>query len=60
MKQFKVLAKLVIYSEIIIEANTAEEAEAIAGGKDGGEFIQTDSGYFEVCKGEAVELISKQ
>lgn len=58
MKTFKVLAKTVSYSEITIKANTAEEAEAIASEMDGAEFTpcDDDSGYFEVCKGEAIEV----
>jgi hypothetical protein len=58
MKSFKVLAKTVSYSEITIKANTAEEAEAIASEMDGADFTSCDddSGYFEVCKGETIEV----
>lgn len=60
-KQFKVLAKSVTYCEIVVEAETPEHAEALAKEMDAGDFTpcDPDAGYFEVCDGEATEVVSE-
>lgn len=62
MKKFNVLAKVVTYCEIEVEAETAEQAEGLAKEMDAGDFIPCDpeQGYFEVCNGEAKEVVSEQ
>src|ERR1044072_4298580 len=48
-KTFRVFAVSATYSYIDIEADTAEEAEEIAMNADGGDFISTQDGSFDVA-----------
>lgn len=43
-KKFRVHAEVISFCYIDIEAETAEEANEIADGKDGGDFITDDTG----------------
>lgn len=45
MKKFRVWAKCSNYCYLDVEANSAEEAEEIAGNTDGGDFITDDNPY---------------
>ena len=48
MPKFRVWAKMTSYAYLEIEADTKEEAEKIAEDTDGGEFISTDGGDWEI------------
>lgn len=47
-KIFRVQAEVVSYCHIDIEANSAEEANSIAEGVDGGDFITDEGGEFNI------------
>ena len=49
MSTFRVWAKMTSYSYVEVEAESEEEAISIADDMDGGEFIPTDDGDWEVC-----------
>ena len=48
MAKYRVWAKMISYSYLEVEAESKEEAEAIAEETDGGEFIPTDDGDWEL------------
>ena len=48
MKKYRVCAKCVSYAYLDVEAESAEAAERIADETDGGEFIPTPDGEWEI------------
>lgn len=55
MAKFRVWAKMTTYSYLEVEADSEEEAEMIAEETDGGEFIPTDDGDWEIT-GDTEEI----
>jgi len=43
-KRFKVQAEVITYCYVVVEADSAEEANEIADGMDGGDFITKEKG----------------
>ena len=60
MAKFRVWAKMTSYAYLDIEADTKEEAEKIAEDTDGGEFISTDGGDWEILdETEEIQEVKK-
>lgn len=57
MAKFKVEAKTVTFCYVVIEADSAEEANEKAENMDGGDFINSPepNGYFELMRGNTEE-----
>ena len=50
VKKFMAVAEMVTYCTVEIEAETADEAFAIAKSMDGGDFEATDSGAWQIIE----------
>lgn len=48
MTKYRVFAKMTSYAYLDVEAETGEEAKEIAENTDGGEFISTEDGDWEI------------
>ena len=48
MAKYRVFAKMTSYAFLDVEAETGEEAKEIAESTDGGEFISTEDGDWEI------------
>jgi hypothetical protein len=59
LKKFKVQAECITYCYVVIEADSIEEANKIADGMDGGDFISTDEGEFNVLNTLTAETKEK-
>lgn len=48
MAKYRVFAKMTSYAYLDVEAETSEKAKEIAESTDGGEFINTEDGDWEI------------
>lgn len=56
-KSFRVWAKMTSYAYLDVKANSKEEAEKIAEDTDGGEFISTNEGDWEIMTDSTSEVV---
>ena len=54
-KKYRVWAKMTSYAYIEVEAENASEARSIAEDTDGGEFISSEDGDWEITEAEEID-----
>lgn len=59
MSKYRVWAKMTTYSYLDVEADCVDEAETIAKNTDGGEFITTNDGNWEVNPDDNIQEVDE-
>lgn len=59
MAKYRVWAKMTSYAYLDVEADCVDEAETIANNTDGGEFISTEDGDWEVNPDDNIQEVDE-